>query len=95
MEYKDLSKWKKATTKDKVDVYSYSGDRNLTGLMGIMESPHPYESIMTVLADPDNLMKINSLSEEHKILEEIDNDTKIMYMKYKGMFVVSGREFVV
>lgn len=93
-EMSDESKWKKATTKQKVTVYTYIGENNLTGLMGVVELPYSYEAIMATLSDPENLMEINNLSEHYEIVDTINNDLQVMYMRYKGFMMVSGREFV-
>ena len=43
----------------------------------------------------EEMKKYNSLIEDLIILEEVDEDTKIVLMKFKGMLLVSGREFLV
>ena len=87
--------WKKATSKGACDVFVYDGPTSHTGLMGRMEYDYSFETIMRVLADPQNQMDINSFSESHEVLETVNTDTVILYLKFKGMLMVSGRDFVV
>ena len=59
-----------------------------------MEISYNHKDIIHALNNPEFSFKINPFGEKMEIIERIDNDTVILYMKFKGMLIVSGRDFV-
>lgn len=47
------------------------------------------------LGNMDEVKKYNSMVETIEVLEDIDMDTKVALMRFKGLLIVSGREFIV
>lgn len=84
--------WKKSTTKNSVEIYTYNGEGNQTGIMGILEVPYDNRVVMEVLKDPHIPFEANPFHDEIKILEQ-NEDLTVLYMKFKGMLMVSGRDF--
>lgn len=95
LDLKEESKWTKSTTKNEVDIYTYSGEGNATGIMGISKFAYNYKVIMAALQEPEISFKANPFGEKLDILEKSQDGANILYMKFKGMFLVSGRDFVV
>lgn len=86
--------WKKTTTKNGVEIFTLDGEGNQTGIMGVAEFPYNYEVIMAALKDPEIPFKANSFADKLEILEDVGENTKILYMRFKGMLMVAGRDFV-
>ena len=94
-ELKDLSNWKKSTKKNGVEVLTYNGDEgNYTGLMGVMELPFNHNDIFQALCEPEIPFNANPFADRMEVLENIDDDTMVIYMKFKGMMLVNGRDFI-
>lgn len=62
--------------------------------MGVAEFPYNYEVIMAALKDPEIPFKANTFADKLEILEDVGENTKILYMRFKGMLMVAGRDFV-
>jgi hypothetical protein len=84
--------WKKSTTKNSVEIFTYNGEGNQTGIMGVTEIPYDNRVVMEVLKDPHIPFEANPFHDEIKILEQ-NQDLTVLYMKFKGMLMVSGRDF--
>ena len=94
-ELKDMSLWRKSSRKNNVDIYTFTGEGNNTGFMGIAELPYNPETIIQALSKPEISFDCNPFGDKMEVLEDVDEDTKILYMKFKGMMLVNGRDFVV
>ena len=95
-ELKDLSNWKKSTKKNGVEIFTYNGkeEGNYTGLMGIMELPFNHNDIFEALCIPEIPFNANPFADRMEVLERINDDTMVIYMKFKGMMLVNGRDFI-
>jgi len=87
--------WNKCTAKNGVEISTFNGEGNQTGFFGSTEVPYGNETIINVLSIPEIPFESNSLHDEIKVLERIGEKTVILYMKFKGMLMVSGRDFVI
>jgi hypothetical protein len=62
--------------------------------MGECTYPYSFESIMSIVTDPKYLFEISPLAEEIEHIDHLEDLTDVTYMKFKGMFIVSGRDFI-
>ena len=92
---RDPKKWAKSMTTNGVDVFTFIGEGNQTGVMGTTKMPYNHEDIINALNDPKIPFKANPFGEKMEIVQRIDLNTVILYMKFKGMLIVSGRDFVI
>lgn len=82
-------KWKKSTTKSGVEIFTYETTGSESGIMGVCEVPYNYKVIMNALSNPEIPFKANPFGDKFEII-----DGPVIYMKFKGMLMVAGRDFV-
>ncbi|CAI2387246.1 unnamed protein product [Moneuplotes crassus] len=88
-------KWKKHSTKNGVELKLYSGEGNHTGVYGKTIMPYNTQFILDVLGDHKKTFNTNQYAEEIEILEKFGENCIVAYMRFKGLLMVSGRDFVV
>lgn len=87
--------WKKYSNKNGIEIKTYEGKGNLSGIFGTIKLPYNNEVILEVVKKTEEIFKINNFADEIKILEKYGERTIACYMKFKGMLMVSGRDFIV
>lgn len=92
---RDEERWKKHSTKNGVELKLYSGEGNHTGVYGKTIMPYSTQFILDVLGDHQKTFKTNQYGEEIRILEKFGEKCVVAYMRFKGLLMVSGRDFIV
>ncbi|CAI2370281.1 unnamed protein product [Moneuplotes crassus] len=94
-QYAKKDEWSEVTTRGDSFVGSWAGDNNLTGLYGSTIANGCFEELMDLCGNIEEVRRYNSLVDTITVLEDIDMDTKVAFMRFKGILIVSGREFMV
>jgi hypothetical protein len=85
--------WKKQTTKNGIEVFVWDAGSH-SGIKAGLEVPYNNEVVMKVLSNPEIPFKANFFGDYLEELEDVGPTSKFIYMRFKGLLMVAGRDFV-
>jgi acyl-CoA-binding protein len=83
--------WRLFSTKDDMESYAPL-DGNVAGCKGKGFLAYPVSSLREVITDVVLRGELDTQFEGGKVMRKLDEQTRITYMRFRGMFTVSGRE---
>ena len=92
--YNSETWWKNYSNKNGIELKVYEGEGSHSGVFGTYEIPYNNDVIMQVISQPELCLKMNSFGEKFEHIEKLGELTNIWYMKFKGLLMVSGRDFI-
>jgi len=91
----NLENWELMSDRDGIPIYTYEGENNLTGMYGTVEIDACFEAIMHYTSNGEDIISWNPMAEEVQIIDDLDYDTKVGAISYRGLLIVAGREVIV